>query len=301
MLSESVQAYIDMRRVCGFKFEDQAKALQNFVQFCFSRGDDHVRSSTAIEWAGLVGHKAQRAYRLAVVSRFVRYARSDDLRHEVPPTIFGPERRQRPVPYILSQNEIARLIQEATRLGSDPMQGATYSTLFGLLACTGLRVSEAIALRYSDITPDGLVIRSTKFRKSRLLALHGSTQAALEKYLSQRRAFESLDDHVFVSLNATPLIKNRVPEIFRSLAQRIGIPRGPGLPRATPHSLRHTFAVRSLQTCPDGRDQITRHMLALSTYLGHVNVAATYWYLQATPQLMQDIATQCEQFVGDAK
>ena len=299
MLSESVQAYIDMRRACGFKFQHQAKFLQSFVQFCFTRGEDHVQSRTAIEWAGLARHTAHRAHRLAVVARFARYARSDDLRHEVPPEVFGPERWQRPVPYILSQDEVARLMQEAARFGTHPMQGATYSTFFGLLACTGLRVSEAIELRYLDITPDGLMIRNTKFRKSRLVVLHSSARVALENYLTQRRAFATQGDHVFVSLNATPLCREYVPFIFRKLAQRIGISRGPGLPRATPHSLRHTFAVRSLQTCPDGRDQITRHMLALSTHLGHVNVAATYWYLQATPQLMQDIVTQCEQFVGD--
>jgi integrase len=301
MLSESVQAYIDMRRACGFKFQHQAKFLHSFVQFCAIRSEDYVRSGTAIEWAGLARQTEHRAHRLAIVGRFARYARSDDSRHEVPPDIFGPERWQRPVPYILSQEEVARLMQEAERLGSHPMQGATYSTLFGLLACTGLRISEAINLRYSDITPDGLMIRSTKFRKSRLVALHSSARFALENYLVQRRAFDKLDDHVFVSLNAKPLIREYVPNVFRKLAQRIGIPRRPGLPRATPHSLRHTFAVRSLQTCPDGRDQITRHMLALSTYLGHVNVAATYWYLQATPQLMQGIATQFEEFVGGAK
>jgi len=300
MLSESVQAYIDMRRACGYKFQHQAKFLLNFVQFCAARSEDYVLSSTAIEWAGLARQTEHRAHRLAIVGRFVRYARSDDSRHEVPPDIFGPERWQRPVPYILSQEEVARLIQEAARVGSHPIQGETYSTLFGLLACTGLRISEATNLRYSDITPDGLMIRSTKFRKSRLVALHSSARVALEKYLTQRRTFETLDDHVFVSLNANPLNLGSVSQVFRNLAQCIGIPRGTGLPRATPHSLRHTFAVASLQACPDGRDQIARHMLALSTYLGHVNVAATYWYLQATPQLMQGIATQCEAFVGAA-
>lgn len=301
MLSESVQAYIDMRRACGYKFHHEAKSLQNFVQFCSSRNEDYVRSSTAIEWAGLARQTVQRAHRLAVVVRFSRYARSDDSRHEVPPDIFGPDKRQRPVPYILSQEEVARLIQEAARFGSHPMQGKTYSTLFGLLVCTGLRISEAINLRYSDVTQDGLMIRNTKFRKSRLVPLHGSARVALESYLTQRRVFETLDDHVFISSNANPLNPSDVSHVFRNLAQCIGIPRGPGLPRAMTHSLRHTFAVASLQACPDGRDQIARHMLALSTYLGHVSVATTYWYLQATPQLMQGIATQCETFVGAAK
>ena len=155
-------------------------------------------------------------------------------------------------------------------------------------------------MRYADITPDGLLIRNTKFRKSRLVVLHDSARAVLEQYLSQRRAFAPLDDHVFVSLRGTPLIRECVDGIFRELVKRIGLPQGAGLPRITPHSLRHTFAVRALQTCPDGREQIARHMVALSTYLGHVDAAATYWYLQATPELLRDIASCCERHVENA-
>jgi integrase len=172
--------------------------------------------------------------------------------------------------------------------------------LFGLLACTGLRISEAIRLRSSDITSDGLLIRNTKFRKSRLVALHDSTRTALDRYLLQRQALASLDDHVFVSLRGAPLIRECVDGVFRELVKRIGLPQGAGLPRITPHSLRHTFAVRALQTCPDGRERIARHMVALSTFLGHVDAAATYWYLQATPELLRDIASCSEHFVENA-
>ena len=115
-----------------------------------------------------------------------------------------------------------------------------------------------------------------------------------------RLMFAPLDDHVFVSLRGTPLIRECVDGIFRELVKRIGLPQGAGLPRITPHSLRHTFAVRALQTCPDGREQIARHMVALSTYLGHVDAAATYWYLQATPELLRDIASCCERHVENA-
>lgn len=221
-------------------------------------------------------------------------------RHEVPPPVFGSETWPRRTPYILSQGEVARLLQAARGYGKSPLLGAIYGTLFGLLASTGLRISEALRLRYADITPDGLLIRNTKFRKSRLVVLHDSARAVLEQYLSQRRAFAPLDDHVFVSLRGTPLIRECVDGIFRELVKRIGLPQGAGLPRITPHSLRHTFAVRALQTCPDGREQIARHMVALSTYLGHVDAAATYWYLQATPELLRDIASCCERHVENA-
>ncbi len=300
MLIQTVEDYINVRRAVGFKFECQARFLHNFASFAEARDEHHVRSITAIEWAGMAAKVPQRAHRLWVVTRFARHAHSDDPRHEIPPPAFGSENWPRRTPYILSQDEIARLMQEAARFGTRPMQGATYSTLFGLLACTGLRISEALRLRYADITPDGLLIRNTKFRTSRLVALHDSARAALERYLSRRRAFAPLDDHVFISLRGTPLIQTNVDNIFRELVKRIGLPLGPDLPRITPHSLRHTFAVRALQTCPDRRERIARHMVALSTYLGHVDAVATYWYLEATPELMQDIAACCVKFVEGA-
>jgi len=115
-------------------------------------------------------------------------------------------------------------------------------------------------------------------------------------YLELRRPYASFDDHVFVSLKRRPILLNDAEVAFRTVVEEIGLPRGPGLPRPTLHSLRHTFAVRALETCPDGRDRITKHMLALSTYLGHSNVAFTYWYLEATPDLMKNIAEACQSF-----
>ena len=175
-------------------------------------------------------------------------------------------------------------------------RGHTYKTFFALLACAGLRVSEAIHLCFQDITTDGLVVRCSKFRKSRLVPLHETTQAGMEQYLKRRRAYTPLDDHVFVSLRRRPLLLHDAETAFHDIAEKISLPRGAGLPRPTIHSLRHTFAVRALETCPDGRDRITKHMLALSTYLGHSKVAHTYWYLEATPDLMRNIADSCQSF-----
>jgi integrase len=187
-------------------------------------------------------------------------------------------------------------VEAASESGYRSLRRKTYSTLFALLACTGLRVSEAIRLRFEDITPDGLVIRCSKFRKSRLVPLHKTAQAGIENYLEHRRPYAPFDDHVFISLRRKPLCIQDVETAFRSAADKIGLRRKPGLPRPTPHSLRHTFAVRALETCPDGRDHITRHMLALSAYLGHGNVSHTYWYLEAVPELMRNIAQRCERF-----
>ncbi len=297
MLSQTVESYLALRRAAGFAFNSEGSLLTSFAAFSKARGESHVRVPVAIEWAGLARSVTQRARRLGVVIRFARHLHAEDDRHEIPPPVFGAERRLRPVPYILSLDQIRGVIRAASESGYRTLRRETYSTLFALLACTGLRVSEAIQLRYEDITPDGLVIRCSKFRKSRLVPLHETARAGLERYLERRRSYAPTDDHVFVSLRRKPLLHTDVESAFRTASRAIRLRVGPGRARPTPHSLRHTFAVRALQTCPDGRDAITQHMLALSTYLGHAKVADTYWYLEAVPELMTDIADRCERFV----
>jgi integrase/recombinase XerD len=297
MLTQAVESYIAMRRASGFEFRSEGSLLQSFATFSDAIGKNYVCSETAIEWAGSALSVTQRARRLGQVIRFSRYIRAEDQHHEVPPTVFGSEKGPRPVPYIFSKDDIQRVIQSASDLGRrNVFRGQTYSTFFALLACTGLRVSEAIRLCFDDITQHGLIIRCSKFRKSRLVPLHETAQAGLEHYLDKRRTYTPFDDHVFVSLRRRPLLLHDAETAFHEVVEKIGLPRGPGLPRPTIHALRHTFAVRALETCPDGRDRITKHMLALSTYLGHSKVADTYWYLEATPVLMRNIADSCQSF-----
>jgi len=295
MLTQLVDSYLAVRRACGFQLKSEGNLLRSFAIFSDARGKHHVCSQIAIEWAGLAQSVHQRARRLGQVIRFARYARAEDQSHELPPAVFGSEKRPRPIPYIFSQDNIRRLVQAASQSGYRSLRRQTYSTLFALLACTGLRVSEAIRLRFDDITPDGLVIRCSKFRKSRLVPLHETAQAGLERYLKQRRSYAPFDDHVFISLRRKSLLLSDVETAFQSAIDKIGLKRGPGLRHPTPNSLRHTFAVR-LEACPEGRDRITKHMLALSTYLGHSKVCDTYWYLERTPDLMRDISERCESF-----
>lgn len=301
MLTHAVESYLAVRRACGFELKYQIHRLRSFAAFSVAQGKSYVCSETAIEWAGLSRSAGERARRLGDVIQFARYVRAEDPRHELPPAAFGSENRRRPVPYIFSSHEIEHLVQGAYQPVYDDLRRDTYSTLFALLACTGLRVSEAIHLRFEDITPDGLVIRCSKFRKSRLVPLHDTARTQLERYLERRRRYVPFDDHVFVSLRGTPLLLGDVERAFHAIATKAGLPRETGRPRATLHALRHTFAVRALETCPDGRDRITQHMLALSTYLGHSKVADTYWYLEATPELMGQIAERCESFVTGEK
>lgn len=296
MISQDVESYLAVRRACGFKLESQGFLLRSFAAFSDARGKRHICQETAIEWAGLTRSVPQRGHRLGEVIQFARYMRAENPAHELPQAVFGSARRPRPIPYIFSQDDIRRLVQAALQSGYGSWRRQTHSTLFALLACTGLRVSEAIKLRLEDITPDGLVIRCSKFRKSRLVPLHETAQAGIERYLERRHVYAPFDDHVFVSSQGEPLRIRNVERAFRIAVDKIGLPRGPRLPRPTPHSLRHTFAVRALETCPDGRDCITKHMVALSTYLGHSKVLHTYWYLETTPDLMRKIADRCENF-----
>lgn len=300
MLARAVQSYLSVRRVAGFALKQTGIHLRSFAAYSNAKGQRYLNAQTAIEWARQSPSLRQRARRLGDVVRFAQYLQAEDERHEIPPAVFGSERRPRPTPYILSDEQIGRIIQLAAQSGYRTLRRQTYSTFFALLACTGLRVSEAIRLRYDDITPDGLVIRATKFRKSRLVPLHDTARAGLERYLQQRRPYAPFDDHVFISLRRKPLLSADVDTAFRTVVAEMGLPHGRGKHRPTPHSLRHAFAVRALQTCPDGRDHITQHMLMLSTYLGHSKAALTYWYLEAVPDLMRSIAERCEAYVtGD--
>lgn len=297
MLTRAVETYLAVRRAAGFALRSTAYQLKSFAAFSEARKQHYISTEIAIAWAELAESLPERARRLGTIIRFARYLRAENERHEVPPAVFGRVAATRTTPYILTPEQVRQLIEAASQSGYKTLRRATYRTLFSLLACTGLRVSEAIRLRLDDITSDGLVIRRTKFRKRRLVPLHETARTGLEWYLRQRRGYAPLEDHVFVSVRRKPLLLEDVDAAFRTAVKRAGLPLRSGKARPTPHSLRHTFAVRALESCPNGRDAVTQHMLALSTYLGHSKVAHTYWYLEAVPELMRDIADRAEGFV----
>jgi integrase/recombinase XerD len=237
MLTSSVESYLAVRRAMGFAMHSEGSLLQSFAAFSDTAGKDYVCSETAIEWAGSAQSPTTRARRLGQIIRFARYMHAEDQRHELPPPVFGSESRPRPIPYIFSRDDIQRLVQAASELGKrNGFRGQTYSTFFALLACTGLRVSEAIRLSFDDITPDGLIIRCSKFRKSRLVPLHDTAHAGLDRYIQTRRSFAPFDDHVFVSLRRRRLLVGDAETAFHESIEKIGLPRGPGLPRPTIHS-----------------------------------------------------------------
>lgn len=300
MLINDIQTYLAVRRASGFKLEGDEQYLTSFSQFAMARGDSHVVSRTAIAWAEQSCSEPQRAVRLKAVIRFAHFSRLTDDRHEIPPTDVFYGRRRRPKPYLYTEEDIQALMNQAAKLEpADSLRPHTYYTLIGLLAATGLRISEALALRSEDFTPDGLVIRETKFRKSRLVPLHLTTREALERYLVRRSQVLTADDHLFISRRRRAIGKGVIYLTFNQLVDAAGLPRQRGQPRPRLIDFRHTFASDALLTCPDGRNAISRHTLALTTYLGHAHPSSTFWYLESSYQLVGDIASACEEWIEE--
>ncbi|WOH80359.1 tyrosine-type recombinase/integrase [Bradyrhizobium sp. BEA-2-5] len=304
MLSQDLARYVDLQRSLGFKFRIQHILLRGFVAFAEEHGDGHVKNARALAWAARAPSPEQRRNRLLTVRRFALAMHAEDGRHEVPaPDALGNAVVRRRSPYIYTPNEIDELIRAAAALRpAGSMRPLTYVTLLGLLAATGMRISEALALQLDDVTVDGLLIRQTKFQKNWLLPLHATTERALDRYLAARAKLGCRNLALFVSGPGGQLPYNTVKGVFLQLLTSAGLEgvSSPRKPRI--HDLRHTFAVRSLEQCQHDRDAVARHIVALSTYLGHAHVTDTYWYLQATPILMKQIARDGEALLvgGDA-
>ena len=295
MLTPLIDDYLAIRRAVGFQLRTQEGHLRHYARFANERGDTHVRAQTALDWAAEAPSPHQRGHRLEIVRIFARHVHVEDSRHEIPPAGIFSSKRSPYRPFIFTLEQIRQLLEHAAKLepvGS--LRPWTYCTLFSLLAITGMRISEAIALRFDDITEDGLVIRATKFQKSRLLALHPTAQEGLQRYVQRRRHVAGTDDHVFVSLRNKRLYYPTVVATFLQCVRAIGLHPGVGQRGPRLHDLRHSWAVAALEACPYGIDRVNQHVLAVGTYLGHAKLASTYYYLHTTPQLLTDIANRCE-------
>jgi integrase len=292
MLSRNLARYVDQRRSLGFKFHSEHILLRGFVAFAERRGDRHVKSARVLAWAAEAPSPEQRRNRLHTVRRFALRMHAENPRHQVPAAdALGHAVAKRRPAYIYSVDEIARLLRAAAALQpTGSIRPTMYATLFGLLSATGMRIAEALALQLDDVRANGLVIREAKFHKSRFLPLHETTRQALDRYLVARRSLATADRALFVSVGGGALSYNTVRSVFLQLLDGTNL-RGAASGRDPRiHDLRHTFAVRSLEQCRHNRTAVDRHIVALSTYLGHAHVTDTYWYLQATPVLMGQIA-----------
>ena len=295
-ISEHVSRFVAMKRKLGYRFERNERVLSSFASFAEARNETFIRSETAIEWASAAASQSEGVRRLRAVHDFGSWLHAEDVRHEVPPRdALGRLNKRRPRPCLISVLDIGKLLTAALTMGpAGTIAPLTWHYLFGLIAATGLRISEALALALDDFTADGLVIRDTKFGKTRMVALHPTTRDALNRYLGIRLKEKTTDPHVFVIASGLCPSRGHAAVVFRKLAEQAGI-RKPGVARGpTPHSLRHSFAVRSLESLAPDIDP-SRHMLALSTYLGHAQVSSTYWYLESTPVLLRGIAEAAEE------
>ena len=295
MMHRHVDRYILLHRALGKKFSAHEKSLHEFADFAGERSAAHITAALILEWAGAASTPNAARIRFDRARALAGFLHGEDSLHEIPAAgLLGRGRRRRPAPYILTPDQIAGIMAEALKVPSrTPIGPLTYHNLFGLLAATGLRISEALSLQCDDLTDDGLMVRSGKFGRSRLVPVHASTRSALKRYLAIRHKVRGVSDDLFVLGHGRAPTKTRAHVVFVRIARQLGYrnPTGPG-PRL--HDLRHTFAVRSLEACGNDPQAVLQHMRALSTYLGHVDIANTYWYLEATPVLLRMIALVAE-------
>jgi integrase/recombinase XerD len=242
----AIESYLAVRRAAGFTLSNPECLLRSFARFATERQQTPIRTATVIEWASLAASVAQRHTRYQTVYRFAEYLRLEDPQHDLPPTNHFGYRKRRRVPHIYSREELAGLVLAALRLPpANGLQPQTYAALISLLAATGLRISEALHLRVSDFTANGLLIRSTKFQKTRLVPLHATAVTGLARYLKQRQARHLGGDYRFVTDDGQPLVYGKVHHLFRTLLKTAGLkPQGGRWPRL--HELRHYPGFRTI-------------------------------------------------------
>jgi integrase len=289
-LRQALAGYLAVRRSLGYKLERPEKLLTQFISWLEDAGAATVTTERVLAWATLPGGDAYwHAYRLSVVRGFATYLHTIDPSAEVPPPGLIPARPRRATPYLYSGADITALIAAAASLRF-PLRVATYQTLIGLLAVTGMRVGEAIRMDRGDLdlAHGVLIVRESKFGKTRLLPLHQSTADALHGYLRLRDQLhpEPCTAAVLISPAGTRLLYCNVHATWKLLAASAGLVPRSGTCRPRIHDLRHSFAVASmLDAYAAGQDGQARLAL-LSTYLGHADPRHTYWYLSAAPELL---------------
>ncbi|MCB1129957.1 MAG: tyrosine-type recombinase/integrase [Verrucomicrobiae bacterium] len=289
-MASRVEEYLQYRRALGYKLHIEGGMLRGFARFADGSGHHGpVTCELAIRWARLPAN-ADRLYwarRIEVLIGFTRYCHSFDPLTEIPPRhVFGSAHRRRP-PYLYSPKQLGELALEGPETDSYAgFRKLTHATLFGLLACTGLRISEALALLIEDVDlKRGLiVVRESKCRHSRLIPVHPTAKARLVKYAAKRHQKYPHASWFFVSGSGRNLPYSTVRSVFRDLTLELGWCRDGVRPRL--HDLRHTFACRVLQKWQRGPSSHEERIDWLSRYLGHENVSDTYWYLTATPELL---------------
>lgn len=302
-LAGQLDDYLRLRRGLGFQLGQHGSVLPGFVAYAAASGAETVTVELAVTWARLpAGIKPVTAgFRLSEVRGFARYLHAIDPAHEVPPPGLLGVPRRRPTPYIYTPGQIAEILRATQRL-QPPLRAATYRTLLGLLAATGMRLGEATALTRADVDlAEGMVtLRHAKFDRIRLVPLHPSVTAALRAYAATRDRLCPTPrvDRFFVSVTGRALRRGEADQVFRVITGLTGIRTDTVHPRI--HGLRHSFAVHTLIDWHRQGADISALLPVLSTYLGHVEPKNTYWYLSAVPELMQLVAARLEHGTGES-
>jgi len=295
-LEQALKDYLRIRRSLGFLLREPASCLRNFVAFLQAHRASYITTELALRWATqpTKDQPSTWAWRLGMVRRFALWLSAFEPRTEIPPVGLLPHHYRRKLPHIYSDEEIEKLLRRTQELPSPKgLRARTYTTLFGLLVATGMRVNEALGLDRPDVDLERgiLYIRRTKFGKSRYIPLHPSTVDALKKYAQARdRIFPApVTPAFFVSERGRRITEWIARYTFAKLSQQLGLRapakghgRGPRL-----HDMRHRFAARTLVHWYRAGLDVERELPKLATYLGHVHVNDTYWYLEAVPELLQ--------------
>lgn len=306
-LARHLEEYLELRHRLGFKLRDATFELSKFVRFAQQAKATFITTKLALDWATQPTgcQPARYGNRLSMVRGFAEYLSAVDPRTEVPPTGLLPDRYQRKTPYLYSDQQITQLIKAAQQIPSPKgLRAATYSTLLGLLAVTGMRLGEAIGLdrQDADLHQGLLRVRQTKFNKTRWVPLHASTQAKLQQYVRLR---DNLWPHppspsFLLSERGTRLTGWIVRRWFICLSHQIGLrqPTDHCGPRI--HDLRHHFVIETLRTWYQTNRDVEVHLPELATYIGHAHVSDTYWYISATPELLRLATERLERKAGEA-
>jgi integrase len=300
--------YLRHRRSLGFALEASEYVLLDFARFADQlRHRGPLTTSLMLRWAtGVKSHSDRyRAERLSIVRGFARHLASMDGRSQVPDTRLLANPHRRVQPHIFTEKQLADLVAAAAKLKADyALRPHTYASLFGLLASTGLRVSEALELRRADVDLRSgiLLVWQTKFRKSRWVPMHPTVTRAMRQFAARRDSDADLRSSVwFFGHRGRPLPYTTVLGTFRRLCSQLGWRSNGALPRPRIHDMRHSFACRRLlQWYRDGVD-IDQAIASLSTYLGHAKVTDTYWYMSGTGELLSIAGERFEKFAATAE
>ena len=294
-LGEALAGYLEIRRRLGFAMPQDGRLLEGFVGFLEQEGAERITTDLALRWARMPVHAHPHRWRqrLGVARGFARHPATIDPASEVPSKDLLPGHRPRIAPYIYTDAEIAALIATAGKL-RPPLRGVRHQTLIGLLAVTGMRPGEALALDRQDVDlKHGAVhVRAGKQKKQREVPLHTTTVTALHGYarLRDSRFPTSSTPAFFVSARGRRMGRGELNQTFMSLIAEIGLEGRGARGRPRPHDLRHAFAVHTLLDWQQAGEDIDRKMPLLSTYLGHTDPASTFWYLEAVPELLEFVS-----------